>query len=263
MGYLESATGNPPASSRCPVWLAVALLLSMFCIGLMGCRFENPAALQATESFGRPSPTGEAVSSTGTLDDDVEPVLVSAHLGETRPVDGILEAMWEGSGPLVLPLTWGWDGDEVALRVELRSLHTDDMVCFGARWSGPPPDNEDDAALNKLTVHWRIPAWQAEDTGHLDCTVVCHTAFADAQGRTAYMNAETIPQGGDAALLSAGRWESGVWTIEWCRPLQSGNPYDLQFTALYADYPFRVKIFQRLEGRPDPVSGLAFLRFEE
>lgn len=234
----------------------------MLFVGLVGCRFDNPAAGPATETMQAPTSPAQISSPAEASDNGAGNVLVSLRVNETPVVDGDFEAQWKYSVPLELPLTWGWDGEGVALRAELRSLHTDEMVCFGARWSGQPPSSENGATLNRLTIHWQIPDWQIEDRGHLDCTVVCHTAFADDKGRISYMNAETIPQGGSAGLLSAGQWRSDVWTVEWCRPLRSDNPYDVQFTTLDAEYPFRVKVFERIEGQPDPVSGLTFLRFE-
>ena len=112
---------------------------------------------------------------------------------------------------------------------------------------------------NRLTVHWRIPEPAAR---RVDCTVVCHTAFADGEGRFAYANAETIPQGGSGALPAAGNWDGKAWTLEWSRPLLSGNPYDLQFASLDQAYTFLVKVFERVEGRPDPVSARHLLVFQ-
>jgi hypothetical protein len=259
---LGRTPGNLRATPRRRLLCGVLPLLAVLSTGIAGCRFDNPATGRATDTSQVPTSSAQVMRTAVTASHGAESVLVSSRLDDTPVVDGDLKAEWEHSIPLELPLTWGWDGEDVALRVEMRSLHNDEMVCFGARWSGQPPPREDDGTLNKLTVHWQIPSRQVEDRGHLDCSIVCHTAFANTQGRILYMNAETIPQGGDAALQSAGRWESGVWTVEWCRPLKSDNPYDLQFTALDAEYPFRVKVFKRIEGQPDPVSGLAFLRFD-
>jgi len=259
---LGRTPGNPQGAPRRRLLCGVLLCLGILSIGIAGCSFDGSATGQATLTPQTPSSPTEASSAAEPPDENVEDVLLSMRSGETPAVDGNLETQWEHSVPLDLPLTWGWEGEEVALRVEMRSLHNEEMVCFGARWRGQPPSGENDATFNKLTVHWQIPSWQVEDRGQLDCTVVCHTAFADAQGRISYMHSETIPQGGDAVLQSAGLWESGLWTVEWCRPLQSENPYDLQFSSLDAEYPFRVKIFESVEGRPDPVSGPVLLRFD-
>jgi hypothetical protein len=184
--------------------------------------------------------------------------LVSRQVASAPAIDGQVDAAWEASAPLRLSLTWGMGGTEHALDVELQSLYTDQAVYFLARWPGEKPSAEQDTFFNKLTVHWRIPEAAAS---RLDCTVVCHTAFADGQGRFAYANAETIPQGGSEALASAGGWSAGTWTLEWTRPLVNDNPYDVQFTDLDQTYPFLVKVFERVEGRPDPVSELYGLVF--
>ena len=100
-------------------------------------------------------------------------------------------------------------------------------------------------------MHWRIPE---PDAARLDCNVACHTIFADGQGRVAYANAETIPHGGSETLPVAGGWEAGTWTLEWSRPLSNGNPFDLQLENRDRAYAFMVKVFARIEGRPDPIS---------
>ena len=112
---------------------------------------------------------------------------------------------------------------------------------------------------NKFTLHWRIPDPAAQ---HLDCAIACHTAFADGSGRFAYANAETIPQGGSGALPVAGKWDGQIWTLEWSRPLLNGNPFDLQFADLDQAYTFFVKVFERVEGHPDPVSARHLLVFQ-
>jgi len=166
-------------------------------------------------------------------------------------VDGLVEDAWAEAAPLRASLTWGIDGAEHALDVELRALHTGQAIYFLAQWAGQPPSGEPGTASNKLTLHWRIPDAAAR---RLDCDIACHTAFADGDGRFVYANAETIPQGGSEALPAAGGWEEGVWTLEWSRPLLDGNPFDLQFDDLDASYTFMVKVFEGIEGRPDPVS---------
>jgi hypothetical protein len=150
------------------------------------------------------------------------------------------------------------DGPEIALEVQLRALWASDALYLLAQWPGAPPSGEQDTVSNLFTLHWRIPDAAAQG---LDCEVACHTAHVDGLGRIAYANGETIPPGGSAALQAAGGWKEGTWTLEWGRPLRNSNPYDLQFGNLEAGYPFLVKVFQRIEGRPDPVSGRYSLVF--
>jgi hypothetical protein len=177
--------------------------------------------------------------------------LVSSETDSPPEIDGQAEDLWASAEPLTLSLYWGMESDEDALDVRLRSLHTDRAVYFLAQWPGEVPDGSEDITSNVLTVHWRIPDPMAQ---RLDCSVACHTAFATGTGRLAYANAETIPQGGGAALDAAGGWEEGTWAIEWSRPLVNGNPYDLQFDDLGSSYTFMLKVFKRIEGRPDPIS---------
>ena len=174
-------------------------------------------------------------------------------------IDGQVETVWATAEPLLVPLTWGLDGMEHALDVELRTLYTDKEVYFLARWSGVPQFGEANTVYNKLTLHWRIPEPAAQA---LDCTISCHTVFTDGSGRLVYANAETIPQGGSEALPAAGGWDSGAWTLEWGRFLLSDNPFDLQFDDRDRAYSFLVKIFERVEDRPDPVSERCLLVFQ-
>jgi hypothetical protein len=151
------------------------------------------------------------------------------------------------------------DGSEHALDVELRAVHTDEAVSFLAQWPGEPPSGKENTMANKLTLHWRIPEPEAQV---LDCSVVCHTAFAGGNGRFVYANTETIPQGGSGSLTAAGGWDAGTWTLEWSRPLASANPFDLQLDDRDRTYTFLVKVFERIEGRPDPVSERYLLVFQ-
>jgi hypothetical protein len=185
--------------------------------------------------------------------------LISQWTTSPPTVDGAVDDAWAGAEPLRASLTWGIHGTEHALDVELRALHTGQAIYFLAQWPGRPPSGEVDTTANRLTLHWRIPDAAAR---HLDCDIACHTAFADGSGRFVYANAETIPQGGSEALPAAGRWEDGVWTLEWSRPLLDSNPFDLQFDDLDARYTFMVKVFEGIEGRPDPVSERHTLVFE-
>jgi hypothetical protein len=177
--------------------------------------------------------------------------LVSRRASVPPVVDGQVEDAWASADPLRVALTWGMMGTEHALDVELRSLYDDQALYLLAQWPGDPPSGEENTVYNQLTVHWRIPEPAAS---HLDCTVACHTAFADGEGRFAYANAETIPHGGSEALQAAGGWRDGMWTLEWTRPLRNGNPYDLQFDDPDQAYVFMVKVFARVDARPDPIS---------
>jgi hypothetical protein len=185
--------------------------------------------------------------------------LVSRQISSPPVIDGQVEEIWAAAEPLQVPLTWGMSGTEQALDVALRALHTDETIYLLAQWSGAPPSGEANVVLNKLTLHWRIPEPAAQG---LDCTVVCHTAFADGSGRFVYANAETIPQGGSETLPVAGHWDAGTWTLEWSRPLLNGNPFDLQFDDLDRTFTFLVKIFEGVNGRPDPVSERHLLVFQ-
>jgi hypothetical protein len=187
--------------------------------------------------------------------------LVSQHTSRAPAIDGQVEALWETADPLRVPLTWGAEGTEHALDVELRALHDERTLYLLAQWPGESqaggvPSGELDTVYNQFTMHWRIPE---PDAQHLDCSVACHTVFADGRGRVAYANAETIPVGGSGTLQVAGGYQAGgsdtgTWTLEWSRPLVSGNPFDLQLEDRDRAYAFMIKVFARIEGRPDPVS---------
>ncbi len=225
------------------VRLGIALLLVL---GVVGCaRGTTVSSVSVPPATGVETPVDSA---TGT---EVSGRLVSRRVDTPPIVDGQVEGAWAAAALLRVPLTWGMGGTEHALDVDLRSLYTGEAVYFLAHWPGEPPAGEDNTVSNKLTVHWRIPDPAAQ---HLDCAVVCHTAFADGNGRFAYANAETIPQGGNEALAAAGGWEAGTWTLEWGRSLLSDNPYDLQLSDRDQAYTFLVKIFEGVENRPDPVS---------
>jgi hypothetical protein len=174
-------------------------------------------------------------------------------------VDGRADASWAGALPLRIPLIWGIRGTRHALDVELRALRTSQAIYFLARWHDVVPPGPADATANRFTLHWSIdtPAGSPPPA----CDVACHTAYSDGAGRLAYMHAETIPPGSAEALPAAGGWNDGVWTLEWGRALVNNNPYDLQFTDLSRGYPFFLKVFERVEGRPDPVSATYRLVF--
>jgi hypothetical protein len=212
-----------------------------------------------------PTPTATAMlSSTSTpqaMTTDATGRLIVRRVASPPVIDGQVDSFWASTVPLQLPLTWGLDGTEHALDVELRALHTDEAVYFLAQWPSGPPSGEENTVFNKFTVHWRIPQVEAS-AQRLDCTIACHTAFANGEGRFVYANAETIPQGGSEALSAAGGWRAGTWTLEWSRPLVSTNPFDLQFVDLDQGYLFFVKVFQRVEGRPDLVSERHLLVFQ-
>ena len=169
-------------------------------------------------------------------------------------LDGQMDAVWASAQPLRIPLTRDpHPGDpQDTPDVELRTVRTADTLYFLARWHGGPPPDAADTTFNQLTIHWTIPT--AAGSPAPACAVACHTAYVDGQGRVAYMNSETIPQGGQDALTAAGGWGEGEWAVAWSRPLVSQNAYDLQFDDLSATYLFFVKIFERANGQPDTVS---------
>jgi len=176
-------------------------------------------------------------------------------VSEPPVIDGRVEEAWESTQRLLVPWRWGVAGQDSAPIMELLALYSDQSIYLVAQWEGEPPSGEETTA-NKLTVHWRIP--DARQRG-VSCNVVCHTAFAYGRGTFAYANAETIPSGGDESLLAAGSWHDGRWTIEWSRPLITGNPYDIQFDQHGQHYPFSIKLFEEREGEPDPQSEMLHL----
>jgi hypothetical protein len=185
---------------------------------------------------------------------------VAAPAMNAPAVDGRVDAVWARAHPLRMPLTWGIRGTAHALDVELRALYTSDAIYFLAQWRDAAPSRPADETANKLTLHWDIdtPAGAPAPA----CNVACHTAYVDGAGRLAYLDAETIPPGSDEALPAAGAWKDGAWTVEWSRRLVDDNAYDLQFTDLNVSYPFFVKIFERNENRPDPVSATYWIVFQ-
>lgn len=233
------------------VRLTLVLLLAMVLAGCANRTAFPSATIQATASS-----TTRAAEGTDAATPDR---LVSRWVDSSPAIDGQVEPVWSGAETLRVPLTWGHDGTEHALDVELQSLYTADTIYLLARWPGEPPSGEANTVSNKLTLHWRIPEADAQG---LACSVVCHTAFTDGKGQFVYANAETIPQGGSEALSAAGAWEAGRWTLEWARPMVSANPYDLQLTGSSQAVSFLVKIFEGVEGRPDPISDLHVLVFE-
>jgi hypothetical protein len=224
---------------------------------LLGCAAPTTAAVPSSAATLSPTSSAATPPREATAQ-DTPGRLVSLWTDSPPEIDGRVESVWEAADPLHVPLTWGMGGTEHALDVALRSLHTDQVLYLLAQWPGGAPVGPQDTVSNLFTLHWRIPDPAAQ---RLDCTVACHTASVDGGGRLAYANAETIPQGGGGALDAAGSWEAGTWTLEWSRPLVNGNPYDLQFEDPEAAYSFLVKVFERIEGRPDPISARHLLVF--
>jgi hypothetical protein len=237
--------------------LAIVLLL------VAGCSATSPPApLLAIGEGSATSPPARQLATARGGGGEVSAAageLVARRTDAGPIVDGRVDAAWAGAVPLRGSLTWGIRGTEHALDIELRALYTPETLYFLAQWPEATPSGPADATANKLTVHWQIetPAGSPPPA----CDVVCHSAFADGQRRLAYILAETIPPGSDEALPAAGGWRDGVWTLEWSRPLVSDNPYDLQFTDLSRSYSFFVKVFEGVEGRPDPVSAPYVLVF--
>jgi hypothetical protein len=222
--------------------LAILLIAS----ALVGCTSKTPTPVIPAQT---PTPTASPVPQT--TETSAAGQLASRWAASLPAIDGLIEDLWSQAEALQIPLTWGSGGTERAFSVEMRSLYNDDTIAFLARWPGGRPANVEGTAYNELTLHWRIPEQVAQG---LSCTVVCHTVFVDGSGHLLYANAETIPQGGDETLPAAGGWDAGTWTLEWSRPLVDSNPFDLQFDDRTRAFPFRIKIFERVEGRPDPVS---------
>ena len=185
-------------------------------------------------------------------------MLEAAWVSSPPQIDGEVEGTWEETTPLRVPLRRSAsDGPQ---EVDLRALYTDQGIFFLASWEGPAPVGRADETFNKFTMHWRIaPIEEAGQT--MACTVSCHTAYTDGAGQVLYANAETIPQGAYEGLRAAGGWDGDSWTMEWSRPLENANFYDLQFDDLGWEYAFFVKVFEGIAGQPDPVSDLVFLRF--
>jgi len=229
----------------------MTLLLAMLAVGC--------AVKTATFPTATPSPLPGPSSTPEAMAGDVAGRLVVRRVTAPPVIDGQVEAVWEMAESLQLSLTRGRDSAEHALHLDLRALWANETIYFLAQWLGGAPSGEENTLFNTLTVHWRIPDAEAR---RLDCTVACHTAFADGQGRFVFVNAETIPQGGGEALPLAGSWRAGTWTLEWSRSRVNGNLFDLQFDDLDEGYLFSVKVFERLQGQPDAVSPLHRLVFE-
>jgi hypothetical protein len=191
--------------------------------------------------------------------------LLSAYTAQPPVMDGVVEAAWHQAPALAAPLHYGLHGQEPAGELEMRSLYDQDNVYLLARWPAATPGGEADAWRNLVTVHWRLvdPGLvSGESTGSdgLACTVACHTATADGQGRLIGIRNETIPPGLDDDLASGGAWAEGEWLVEWSRARTSHSPYDQHIADPDLGYRFFVKLFQGLEGRADPVSDVHELR---
>jgi hypothetical protein len=191
--------------------------------------------------------------------------LLSIHTSEALALDGVVEAAWEQAPLLHVPLHRGLHGVEPAGSMELRSLHDDERVYLLARWPSLTPGGEPGVWRNLLTVHWRLHdsgQVSGEPTGSegLACTVACHTATADGEGRLVGIRNETIPPGLDDDLASGGGWSEGEWILEWARQRVSGSPYDQDVTDPAQGYRFFVKILEGHEDRADPVSDVHELR---
>ena len=224
--------------------LVLVLLTAGGCVPL-------PAALPAPDATdGTPGPVVEPVNLNRAPAGRLEASRVSA----APRLDGRMDAMWAMARPLRVPLdapSHG-SGPQGAREIELRAVHTADTLYLLARWPGEPPPDAADTTFNQLTIHWTIPTLAGSPPPA--CGVACHTAYVDGRGRVAYMNSETIPQGGQDALSAGGGWAEGAWSMAWSRPLVSANAYDVQFDDLSATSLFFVKVFERADGRSDAVS---------
>lgn len=180
-------------------------------------------------------------------------------------LDGTVEPLWEQARALEVQLHYGLHGSEEAGTVELRSLHDASQVYFLARWRAEVPGGDPDAWRNLMTVHWRLrdPGEVSGDSSGSDglaCTVGCHTATVDGQGNLVGIRTETIPPGLSEYLPAGGGWSPAEWLFEWSRPKQSESPYDQDLDDPDAAYPFFVKLFLGIDGKPDPVSDVHELR---
>ena len=226
--------------------LAILVLVLM---GTAGCVPLPAATIPSTTGGMQPAGVGPAApdrAPAGRL--EVSRVPAAPRL------DGQMDAVWATARPLRISLARAPHASDPqdTQGVELRAVHTADTLYFLARWGGGPPPGTADTTFNQLTIHWTIPAVAGSPAPA--CAVACHTAYVDGRGQVAYMNSETIPQGGQDALAAAGGWADGAWSVAWSRPLVSANAYDLQFDDLSASYLFFIKVFARSDGRPDPVS---------
>lgn len=178
---------------------------------------------------------------------------LTAHRMVVAPVvDGQMEALWGLTPSLIVHL----EGDR---QVELRALYDEERIYFLARWQElQPRRGAGGVVANKLSISWKDLAhaqpWQSA------CSTACHTAYTADQYTIGSVNAESIPPTVEEDLVGRGGWHDGVWTLEWSRPLQCGNLFDVQFTDLAGVYPFVVKMFE--EDGPDPVSELYLLVFQ-
>jgi hypothetical protein len=208
-----------------------------------------------------PAPSGGRIARSDGISETAPLVLVSRRTDAAPIVDGDLDDVWASAPSVTIPLNWGRHSVEFAFDLRLRALHTSEAIYFFSEWPGTKPSLANDALTNQLTMHFDLlEPWQgARD---VMCLVSCHTAYADASGRLAYMSADTIPVGQTEPLSAAGGWQNGVWRLEWSRPLVNSNPFDEQFGDLGQSYPFFIKAFEHHDGSPDPVSATCTLLFE-
>ncbi len=191
--------------------------------------------------------------------------LISTATDAKLAMDGVVEAAWEQTPMLSVPLHYGLHSDEQVGVLALRSLHDTENVYFLARWPAATHGGEPDVWHNLITVHWRLvdPGHvSGESTGSdgLACTVGCHTATANGQGQIVGIRPETIPPGLSENLPAGGGWSDGEWLVEWSRPKVSESPYDQNLSDPEQSYRFFVKLFLGLEGQADPVSNVHSLR---
>jgi hypothetical protein len=191
--------------------------------------------------------------------------LFSVFTQVSPAMDGWVDSVWEQAQALTVPLHYGLHGREAAGLMEIRSLYDGERVYFLARWPTETPGGDPDAWRNLLTVHWRLVdpglvAGTSTGSDGLACTVACHTATADGQGKLVGIRNETIPPGIDDDLPSGGGWAQGEWLVEWSRPRTSESPYDQNMVDPEQGYRFFIKLFQGVEGSADPVSDVHELR---
>jgi hypothetical protein len=148
-----------------------------------------------------------------------------------RPALATIEQAWAQAAPLNLRLSGG-----LALTVQVRAVYSPRAIYFWLRW----PDNlggagAADIQQQRSTVTWR----RATTIG--GCAVVCH---ASSSAGARIDNVQVVAPDVDAQPFTVllDQWRDGWWTLGYSRPLQTGNPVDIQFTDLRGSYHFGLDV---------------------
>ncbi len=75
-------------------------------------------------------------------------------------------------------------------------------------------------------------------------------AYNDYAGDTVVRYEHRMPTGSRADVRAKGRWQNGIWTIEFQRKLQTGQPDDIQFNTKLA-YTFGVSRYEIAGKKPN------------